>query len=65
VYGGFSYTEDLSQFVVTVLRLLAIDGVFYTVLQNVHLESGKDKPDPYYETELVDAGGQGVKVALG
>jgi hypothetical protein len=47
----------------TVLSLLAIDGVFYTILQNVHLESGKDKPDAYYQTELVDAGGQGVKIS--
>lgn len=62
VYGGFSYTDDLSQFVETVLSLLEVNGVFYTVLQNVNLESGKDKPDPYYQTELVDAGGQGVKV---
>ena len=62
VYGGFSYTEDLSQFVEKVLSLLEIGGVFYTVLQNVHLESGKDKPDPWYQTELVDAGGRRVKV---
>jgi SAM-dependent methyltransferase len=63
VYGGFSYTEDLSQFMENVLSLLAIDGVFYTILQNVHLESGKDKPDAYYQTELVNAGGQGVKIS--
>ena len=44
VYGGFSYTEDLSQFVEKVLSLLEIDGVFYTMVQSVHLEDGKDKP---------------------
>ena len=62
VYGGFSYTEDLSVFLEKVLSLLEISGVFQTVIQNVHLESAKDKPDPYYQTELVDAGGRGVKV---
>ena len=62
VYGGFSYTEDLSRFLEKVLSVLETSGVFYTVIQNVHLESAKDKPDPYYQTELVDAGGQDVKV---
>jgi hypothetical protein len=63
VYGGFSYTEDLSQFMENVLNLLAMDGVFYTILQNVHLENGKDKPDAYYQTELVNAEGQGMKIS--
>ena len=62
VYGGFSYTEDLSVFLETVLSLLEIGGVFYTIVQNVHLEDGKDNPNTWYQTELVDAGGRGVKV---
>ena len=45
VYGGFSYTEDLSQFVEKVLSLLEVGGVFYTMVQSVHLEDGKDKPN--------------------
>jgi SAM-dependent methyltransferase len=62
VYGGFSYTEDLSQFVERVLSLLEIDGIFYTMVQRVHLQHGNDKPDARYETELVDAAGGNVKV---
>ena len=62
VYGGFSYTEDLSQFLEKVLSLLEVDGVFYTMVQNVRLEDGKDKSRTYYQTELVDAAGRDVKV---
>jgi hypothetical protein len=62
VYGGFSYTEDLSQFQEKVLSLLEIGGVFYTMVQSVHLEDGKDKPNTSYQTELVDGAGRDVKV---
>jgi hypothetical protein len=62
VYGGFSYTETLSAFVETVLNLLETGGVFYTMLQNVHLENGQDKPDTWYQTNLVDTAGRDVKV---
>jgi SAM-dependent methyltransferase len=62
VYGGFSYTEDLSQFLEQVLSLLDIGGVFYTMVQSVHLEDGKDKLNTSYLTELVDAAGRDVKV---
>ena len=62
VYGGFSYTEDLSQFLEKVLGLLDIGGVFYTMVQSVHLEDGKDKPSTWYLTELVDAAGRDMKV---
>ena len=62
VYGGFSYTEDLSLFLEKVLSFLEIDGVFYTVVQNVHLDASKDNPATGFQTELVDAGGRGVKV---
>jgi len=62
VFGGFSYTEDLSQFVDKVLNLLKTGGVFYTLVQSVHLEDGKDKPTTWYLTELVDAGGREEKV---
>ena len=65
VYGGFSYTEDLSVFIEKVLSLLEIGGVFYTMVQSVHLENGKDKPSTWYLTELVDAAGRDVKVCSG
>ena len=62
VYGGFSYTEDLSQFVEKVLSLLETKGVFYTMLQGVRLENGKDQPDTAYQTELLDPASGNVKV---
>ena len=62
VYGGFSYTEDLSLFLQTVLSSLEVDGVFYTLVQNVHLDGDKENPKRSYQTELVDAGGRGVKM---
>jgi len=62
VYGGFSYTEDLSGFVERALRLLETGGVFYTLMQSVRLEDGKDKPNTSYLTELLDAAGADEKV---
>jgi SAM-dependent methyltransferase len=62
VYGGFTYTEDLSQFVDKVLRLLEVGGSFYTLATGVHLEDGKDKFGTMYLTELEDAFGRRVTV---
>jgi hypothetical protein len=62
VYGGFTYTEDLSQFVDKVLRLLEVGGSFYTLATGVHLEDGKDKLGTLYLTELEDAFGRQVKM---
>ena len=62
VFGGFSYTEDLPQFVDKVLSLLEVGGGFYTLVQSVHLEDGKDKPTTWYLTELEDAAGRPEKV---
>ena len=62
VYGGFSYTEDLYQFLEKVMSLLETGGVFYTLVQSVYLEDGKDNPKTWYLTELVDAAGDDVKV---
>ena len=63
VYGGFSYTENLSLFLERVLGLLDIGGGFYTLVASVRLEDGKDDPaKTWYLTELVDAAGRDVKV---
>jgi SAM-dependent methyltransferase len=62
VFGGFSYTENLSRFVDKVLSLLEIGGVFYTLVPGVHLEHAKDKLGILYLTELEDAAGRPLKV---
>ena len=62
VFGGFSYTEYLSQFVEKVLSLLEVGGVFYTLVPGVHLEHAKDKLGILYLTELEDAAGRPLKV---
>lgn len=62
VYGGFSYTEELSLFMKRVLDLLDLDGSFYTLVQSVHLEDGSDPPTTYYLTKIADAAGNDVKV---
>ena len=62
VYGGFTYTEDLSLFVDKVLSMLEVGGSFYTLATGVHLEDGTDKLGTLYLTELEDAFGREVKV---
>ena len=62
VFGGFSYTEDLSGFVERVFKLLEVGGVFYTLVPGVHLEHAKDKLGILYLTELEDAAGRPLKV---
>ena len=62
VFGGFSYTEHLYQFVDKVLSLLEVGGEFYTLVPGVHLEDGKDKLGILYLTELEDAAGRPEKV---
>jgi SAM-dependent methyltransferase len=62
VYGGFHYTEDLSQFVDKVLRLLEVGGGFYTLATGVHLADGKEKLGSLYLTELEDVFGREVKL---
>ena len=61
VFGGFTYTADLSRFVDKVLSLLEVGGGFYTLVPGVHLEVG-DKLGTWYLTELEDAAGRPEKV---
>src|SRR5690242_2303871 len=62
VYGGFSYTDELSLFVERVLSLLDVGGSFFTMIASVHLEDGKDRPTTWYLTDLIDPSGRDVKV---
>jgi SAM-dependent methyltransferase len=62
VYGGFTYSENLSRFLERVLSLLEIGGAFYTVVPSVHLEDGTDKLGTWYLTELVDAASRPLTV---
>jgi SAM-dependent methyltransferase len=62
VYGGFTYTDDLSLFMHSVLGVLETGGDFYTLLHTVRLEDGKDDPQTPYVTEVVDAAGRDVTV---
>jgi len=62
VYGGFTYTQNLSQLMEKVLSLLEIGGAFYTVMPGVHLEDGTEKLGTWYYTEVVDAASRPVKV---
>ena len=61
VFGGFTYTADLSRFVDKVLSLLEVGGVFYTLVPGVHLEGG-DKLGTWYLTELENAAGRPEKM---
>jgi hypothetical protein len=65
VIGGFSYSTDLSLFMEQTLGYLRVNGSFYTVLQDIHFEDGKNRP--YYQgspflTELRNADGSELKV---
>lgn len=65
VLGAFSYTRFMSVFMEKALGLLAVNGTFYTVLQDVQSESGKNRPfyppSPFL-TELVSRDGSELKV---
>jgi SAM-dependent methyltransferase len=61
VFGGFTYTADLSRFVDNVMSLLEVGGFFYTLVPGVHLEDG-DKLGTWYLTELENAAGRPEKM---
>jgi SAM-dependent methyltransferase len=63
--GGFSYTESISRFMEKVLGFLALNGSFYTILQDVNSEKGTNKP--YYPnarflTEIENSDGSELKI---
>lgn len=63
--GGFSYTNDLSRFMETVLDLLEVNGTFFTVLQDIRREDGTSTPfypGASFLTEIADADGSELKV---
>jgi hypothetical protein len=65
VFGGFSYTRDVSLFMEKALGLLDVGGSFYTVLQDVHWQNGSNKPfypDSPFLTEIRKADGSEMKV---
>lgn len=65
VYGGFSYTADLSLFMEQVLALLEVGGSFYTVLIDVHPEDWPQRPAASrapFQTGIISATGAEIKV---
>ncbi|HEY1266762.1 MAG TPA: hypothetical protein VGH16_05860 [Candidatus Binatia bacterium] len=62
VFGGLTYTEDMSQYVESVLRLLDVGGAFYTLIPGVHLQDGSDRPGSRYLTELEDVAGRSENI---
>ena len=64
VGGSFTVTTNRSFLAVTVFAgaLLETGGAFYTLMQSVDLEDGKDNPNTSYLTKLVDAGGRNAKL---
>ncbi len=65
VIGGFSYTDNLSMYMVRVLSALELNGSFYTVLQDVNSDAGTNAPHysgaPYL-TGISNATGTELKV---
>jgi hypothetical protein len=63
--GGFSYTNDLTRFMETVLDLLEVNGTFFSVLQDIRREEGTSTPfypGSRFLTELAEADGSELKV---
>ena len=65
VMGGFSYAADLTRFMQSVMGLLELNGSFFTVLQDVKVEQGTNKPfyDGFpFATDIENPGGSNVTV---
>ena len=65
VIGGFSYTDNLSFYVTSVLSALELNGTFFTVLQDVNSDAGTNAPHyagaPFL-TGIDNAAGNELKV---
>ena len=65
VFGGFSYTRDISLFMEKALGLLEVNGTFFSVLQDVRWEDGSNKPfypNAPFLTQLTNADGSELKI---
>jgi hypothetical protein len=65
VLGAFSYTQYLSVFMEKALGFLELNGSLYTVLQDVHSESGTNRPfypDASFLTEISSPDGSEVRI---
>ena len=65
VIGGFSYTDNITRFMEKVMGFLDVNGTFFTVLQDVHLEDGSNRPHypgaPFL-TEIKNPDGSDMKI---
>lgn len=61
VFGGFSYTRDLTLFMEKVLGALELNGSFYTALIDVQPEQGAQRSSPFL-TAIANADGSARKV---
>jgi len=65
VFGGFSYTPRISRFMERTLSLLEVNGVFYTLLMDVHPETwtkSSARPHTTFQTGIVNPDGSELKV---
>jgi hypothetical protein len=65
VMGGFSYTRDLTLFIQKVLGFLELNGTFFTVLQDVRHENGRNRPfypDASFLTQITEPHGSEMNV---
>jgi hypothetical protein len=62
VYGGFSYTADLSRFMENILALLKTGGSFHTLLINVQPEQWSGRAEAAFQTAVFAADGSPLKI---
>lgn len=65
VFGGFSYTPRISRFMERTLSLLEVNGVFYTLLIDVHPETWPGqpgRPTTAFQTQIMNPDGSELKI---